>query len=573
MVTGSKTDSEIQIRIGDQTDRQTIYRMRHAVYATELSQHSENQDLSLTDSLDEFNVYIVAKVENQVVGFISITPPDKNTYSIDKYLSRDSLPFAIDDGTFEIRILTIDKSSRGSRIATLLMYASLRWIESNGGTRVVVIGRVELQDLYLKIGLKKTGIQVNSGALTFELMSVTINDARDNLRKYEHVLKTIFNKVDWKLDVPITKSVPSFHGGAFFNAIGTDFSSLDKSKDIINADVLDAWFPPSPKVMDALHEYLPWLARTSPPTESDGLIRTIAAVRGIGIESILPGAGSSDLIYLAFPNWLDENSKVLILDPTYGEYAHVLENVVGCKVDRFLLDAEHGYALDPNFLEPYFDNGYDLIVLVNPNNPAGTYVERDVMEEVLSKVPVKTRVWVDETYIEYVGAEHSLERFAVTTENIVVCKSMSKVYALSGLRVGYMCGSLQIIESLRATTPPWNVGLLSQVAAVKALEDPQYYQARYQETHQLRFKLSTDLMEMANVDVMNGFANFLLCRIPSTGPVTSTLIEKCRRDGLYIRNVATTSPRLGDRMFRVAVKDEKTNSKIVAILADVINSS
>ena len=571
MVAESKKGSKIKIRIGNQKDRRTIYRMRHAVYATELSQHSENQDLSLTDSLDEFNVYIVAEIDDKVVGFISITPPDKNTYSIDKYLSRDSLPFAINDGTFEIRILTIDKGSRGSRIAALLMYASLRWIEFNGGTRVVVIGRVELLDLYLKIGLKKTGIQVSSGALTFELMTVTVNDARDNLRKYQHVLKTIFNRVDWKLDVPITKSAPSFHGGAFFHAIGTDFSSLEKSEDVINADVLDAWFSPSPKVIDALQEYLPWLAKTSPPTDSDGLIRTIAAVRKVDIESILPGAGSSDLIYLALPNWLDENSKVLILDPTYGEYAHVLENIVRCKVDRFLLDAINGYALDPNSLEPYFNNGYDLIILVNPNNPAGTYVERHMMEDVLSKIPSKTLVWVDETYIEYVGSEHSLERFAVTTDNIVVCKSMSKVYALSGLRVGYMCGPLQIIESLRALTPPWNVGLLSQIAAVKALEDPDYYQARYQQTHELRFKLSTDLMGMANVDVIDGFANFLLCEIPSTGPVTTELIEKCRRDGLYIRNVATTSPRLGERMFRVAVKDKETNNTIVKILADSIN--
>ena len=571
MVVGNKTDKKINIRVGNQSDRKTIYRMRHSVYATELSQHSENKQSSLTDALDEFNVYIVAEMDDRIVGFISITPPDKNSYSIDKYLSRDTLPFNVDDGTFEIRILTVDKNSRGSRIAALLMYASLRWIESSGGTRVVVIGRVELEDLYLKIGLKNTGIMVTSGALTFELMTVTINDARDNLRKYERVLKSIFNRVDWELDVPITKSAPSFHGGAFFNAIGTDFTSLQKSKEIINADVLDAWFPPSPKVMDSLQEHLSWLVRTSPPTESDGLIRTIASVRKIDVESVLPGAGSSDLIYRALPNWLDQNSKVLILDPTYGEYAHVLENVVNCKVDRFLLDAEYGYALDPKFLEPYFKNEYDLIVLVNPNNPAGTYVERDVLENILRKVPIKTRVWIDETYIEYIGSEHSLEQFAVNTENVFVCKSMSKVYALSGLRVGYLCGSLEVIESLRGLTPPWNVGLQSQVAGVKALQDPEYYEHRYNQTHKLRFKLSTDLMEMANLDVVNGFANFLLCKIPDTGPTTVELIEKSRKRGLYIRNVATTSPRLGERMFRVAVKDEHTNDKIVSILADGIN--
>ena len=171
MIVGSKTNNKIQNRLANNADRHTIYSMRHSVYATELSQHAENEELILTDSLDEFNVYIVAEIDDKVVGFISITPPDKNTYSIDKYLSRDSLPFTIDDSTFEIRILTIDKNSRGSRIAALLMYASLRWIESNGGIRVVGIGRVDLLDLYNKIGLKNTGIQVNSGALAFELMT------------------------------------------------------------------------------------------------------------------------------------------------------------------------------------------------------------------------------------------------------------------------------------------------------------------------------------------------------------------------------------------------------------------
>ena len=120
-------------------------------------------------------------------------------------------------------------------------------------------------------------------------------------------------------------------------------------------------------------------------------------------------------------------------------------------------------------------------------------------------------------------------------------------------------------------TPPWNVGLQSQVAGVKALQDPEYYESRYKHTHQLRSKLSTDLMEIANLDVINGFANFLLCKIPDTGLTTTELMEKSRRRGLYIRNVATTSPRLGERMFRVAVKDQFTNDRIVSILAKEIN--
>ena len=83
-----------------------------------------------------------------------------------------------------------------------------------------------------------------------------------------------------------------YHGGAFFDAIGDEFDDLTRREDVINADVLDAWFPPSPLVLDALRGHLPWLVRTSPPTDCGGMARKIAAARGVGAECIQPGAGS-----------------------------------------------------------------------------------------------------------------------------------------------------------------------------------------------------------------------------------------------------------------------------------------
>src|SRR3954465_3465127 len=97
------------------------------------------------------------------------------------------------------------------------------------------------------------------------------------------------------------------------------------------------------------------------------------------------------------------------------------------------------------------------------------------------------------TYIEYAGTKESMERFAVGSENVLVCKSMSKVYALSGARVAYLCGGAHQLEELRAITPPWVVSLPAQVAAVKALGDPEYYAARYAETALLRQHLSEQL--------------------------------------------------------------------------------
>ena len=93
-------------------------------------------------------------------------------------------------------------------------------------------------------------------------------------------------------------------------------------------------------------------------------------------------------------------------------------------------------------------DGYDLVVLVNPNSPTGQFIPREKLEALLRSVPAKTRVWVDETYIEYAGTKESMERFAAGSENVIVCKSMSKVYALSGARVAYLCGGAHQIGAI-----------------------------------------------------------------------------------------------------------------------------
>ena len=88
---------------------------------------------------------------------------------------------------------------------------------------------------------------------------------------------------------------------------------------------------------------------------------------------------------------------MLILDPTHGEYQHVLEKVIGCRVERLTLSRSDGYKVDLEKLAWKIGEGFDLVVLVNPNNPTGRHIERDELEKVLRGVPPETRVWIDES--------------------------------------------------------------------------------------------------------------------------------------------------------------------------------
>ncbi len=500
-----------------------------------------------------------------------MTPPGHGRYSIDKYVSRDELPFPCDDGLFEVRILTVSQQFRASPIAFLLMYAALRWIQLQRGTRIVAIGRLEVLGLYLKLGLNTLGRTIRSGAVKFKLMTADMSTMNDRAFGYSRVLRRLQHSVDWQLPTPFLPTSACMHGGAFFDGIGVEFDDLDRRRGIINADVLDAWYPPAPEIVDTLKKHLDWALQTSPPTDCEGMVQTIAHSRDIPAECVVPGAGSSHLIFLAFHHWLMPASRVLILDPTYGEYPHVLERLIGCHVDRFELRRSDNYDLNLEHFERRLQDGYDLAVLVNPNSPTGRHVSRADLENILRNAPQRTRFWIDETYVDYAGPDESLERFAAHSQNVIVCKSMSKIYALSGVRAAYLCAPVPLANMLRSITPPWAVGLPAQIAAVMALKNPRYYRKRHRETHRLRETLAGKLTELS-FDVVPAVANFLLCHLPDDGPDAATLLGRCREQGLYLRDVSPLSRRLGTRTVRIAVKDADTNRQMIGILEGVLNA-
>ncbi len=563
------------LALADRAARERIYFLRHEIFATELGQHSTNDAHRLTDSLDEFNLYLTATISDELAGFISITPPTRNArakrnpaYSIDKYISRDQLPFPIDERTFEIRLLSVLKPWRGSAVAALLMYGALRWVEAHGGSRIVAIGREAILDFYEKAGLNRTAISFQSGAVRYELLHATPAKLRRQAEALQ-IPARLERDTTWNLPFPFAKPAACFHGGAFFGAIGEKFDHLERSQEIINADVLDAWFPPAPAVIEALEKWGSWIVRSSPPPDSAGLIATIAAARHLPDDAILPGAGSSDLIFLALRAWFDSSARVLILDPTYGEYAHVLEKVIRCRVDRFTLKRSQGYRIDSTELGRMLQKNYDLVVLVNPNSPTGQHLRRNELEALLAKAPSTTRFWIDETYVDYVAPDQSIERYAAETENVVVCKSMSKVYALSGVRAAYLCANPAQLEFLRSITPPWAVSLPAQISAVRALESPDYYRQRYAETAALRMQLKTGL-EAIGVEVIPAVANFLLFHLPNSSPSANELIQRCAGRGLFLRDASTMGAQLGPHAVRIAVKDEQTNERMLTLLRQML---
>jgi histidinol-phosphate/aromatic aminotransferase/cobyric acid decarboxylase-like protein len=179
-------------------------------------------------------------------------------------------------------------------------------------------------------------------------------------------------------------------------------------------------------------------------------------------------------------------------------------------------------------------------------------------------------VWIDEAYLEYVGPDESLEQFAARSESVLVCKSMSKVYALSGMRAAYLCGPMHQLSDLIPWTPPWAVGLVAQVAAVRALEDPAYYAGRYAETNRLRESLINGLRGFGIREIVPGKANFVMLHLEAEHFTVEDLVKESRESGVYLRDVSSMGTNLGDRALRIAVKDKRTNQMVLETMEKVL---
>jgi hypothetical protein len=190
----------LNIALASPEDRPFIYRLRHEIYARELGQYPENPAEQLVDAVDAFNVCIRASAAGgRTVGFISITPPG-HKYSLEKYLARAELPFPVDDALYEVRLLGVDRGFWGSLAAAGLLYASFRWVEHQGGSRIMALGRSEVIPMYKKIGFQLHSCQVHAGAVTFELISVKLVAVSNTLADYARVLRKLETEVDWELE-------------------------------------------------------------------------------------------------------------------------------------------------------------------------------------------------------------------------------------------------------------------------------------------------------------------------------------------------------------------------------------
>jgi len=236
-----------------------------------------------------------------------------------------------------------------------------------------------------------------------------------------------------------------------------------------------------------------------------------------------------ELIRVAASAYLGTDDISLIIAPTFGEY-EVACQITGTKIIKYQLREEDGFSLTVNDLvDSIQHNRPKVVFLCNPNNPTGQYLERETIEQILS-VCEDTLLILDEAYISFTEKPwRSLDLIA--QQNLIILRSMTKDYALAGLRLGYAIASLDIITTLSKVCSPWNVNVVAQLAGGSAIEDTAYLRRCQKDIRRARDFLREELIQLG-LNPLPTQTHFFLIKVGNANQFRGELL----RYGIMVRD-------------------------------------
>jgi len=301
-----------------------------------------------------------------------------------------------------------------------------------------------------------------------------------------------------------------------------------------------------------------------PEIDAASLTEALSAHLGLPAGNLLPGSGSTELLYL-FPRVLRPR-RALLVTPAFSEYERSLQQA-GVAIDYFPLSPDEGFRLDVGELLRRLTPHTDLVLLANPGNPAGAGIEPGAIEEIARAVREQAVVGVDEAFVDFAPQFSVIERVP-RHANLYVLRSLTKFYAIPGLRAGYLAGSERGIARLAAARPPWPLATVAQAAAEAALGEEAYRQETLEAIPSLRLHLAEGLAAIG-LTVFPSVANFLLVRLEGVALSAGELAAVLRRRGILIRDCSNFPP-LDERYFRVAVRTPEENARLLRALREVL---
>lgn len=317
---------------------------------------------------------------------------------------------------------------------------------------------------------------------------------------------------------------------------------------------------PPPEALDAYHRASTRIA-SYPPPHPRSLERKFAEWIGVEPDRVIAGNGSVHLIYLLVR--VLRASKPYVVIPTFSEIGNSLA-VAGLPAQPIQLASASGFALRVASIYAALKGGADAIWLGRPNSPTGTMIDEKLALEIGGRCLVRNAWCIfDEAFIDLAGEAKSLAPMLERNPRAIVLRSLTKSFAIPGIRLGFAVANPELIARMHEAIEPWSVNVAAEAVANACLElSPDYLNRARTVVEDERAYIQRELSSIAGLHVVPSTANFMMIEIarePSRGAFAAHMAEH----KIAIRDLSHL-PGCGPGMYRVAVRSHSDNERLVA---------
>lgn len=314
---------------------------------------------------------------------------------------------------------------------------------------------------------------------------------------------------------------------------------------------------PSPKARAAVAEMLDEL-HLYPDGSSLKLRSAIASKYGVDVAQVAVGSGLDEILRLIGQTFLNRGEEAVMADLTFSVYSHSVKLMGGQCVVVPLKDYTH----DLSGMAKAITENTKLVFIANPNNPTGTIVTKQQLDDFMSKVPKDVIVVLDEAYCEYVedpDYPNGLD-YLRAGHTVLVLRTFSKIYGLAALRLGYVMGPRPLIEAIHLMRPVFNANALAQSACIAALQDDEHV------------RRTREVNRTGKEYLMRQFSNMGLTAVPShtnfiyvdVGMDGRQIFVELQKRGIIVRPMGHPT------FVRITIGTPEQNRKLVAALREVL---
>ncbi|MEE2695326.1 MAG: histidinol-phosphate transaminase [Pseudomonadota bacterium] len=323
-------------------------------------------------------------------------------------------------------------------------------------------------------------------------------------------------------------------------------SKIDGKKNIIKLSSNESPFQIPKRVCSKLREQI-FMSNIYPDGDSSELKKALAREFGLKTDQILCGNGSDDILSVIAQSFSKENSEIICSEFGFIYYP-IIAKAAGCKV---VTAKSANLSISCENIIKKITKKTKIIFLANPNNPTGTIIFRDELDNFLRKIPENIIVVIDGAYSEFITDKRYSNGFDFIKKynNLIVTRTFSKIFALAGLRLGWAYSNKEIIEILEKVRGPFNVNSIAQHIGSMILKEKKFLDRSIKHNNKWQRILPEEINRIG-FRAYKTHANFVLVKVDPEKFSKKKIINYLKKKKIVIRDLRNYG--LND-FFRVSI--------------------